>query len=61
MQIKLRFSSLVVAALASWAACAGWMAISGSGVEPTAQARTIATVFPTAEAGFAPRPSPTAN
>ena len=54
-----RFSSLVVAAVVSWAAVAGAMALSSNG--EAVDARSIAGTFPTAEAGFVSRPAPVAR
>lgn len=58
MCTRLRFSSLVLGAVLSWAAVAGVFALSPVG---DAAARTVAGAFPTAEAGFASRATPAPN
>jgi len=59
MHSPLKFSSLVLAALVSWAALAGALALSTSG--DASGVHSVAGAFPTAEAGFAPRPAPAAH
>ena len=61
MHSTLRFSTLVVAAVVSWAAVAGALALSSIGDANAPDAHTFASTFPTAEAGFASRPTSTAN
>ena len=54
MHSPLRFSSLVVAAVVSWAGVAGALALASN--DDAAGAHSFAGTFPTAEAGFASRP-----
>ena len=61
MNSPVRFSSLVLAAVVSWAAVAGALALSSNGVAGASVVHSFAGTFPTAEAGFASRPTPVAN
>ena len=53
MKSRTHFSSLVVTALVAWTACAGLFAVADCGADPAPRGASIASAFPTAEAGFA--------